>query len=165
MTPRKPRQRAGVAQDRDVPLARLVSMALRSLIDKLHERLRDRGFDDVRAAYAFVLLATRDQPMTGSEVGELMGMTKQAASKLVDAMEAAGYLAREPDPLDGRQKRLAIAARGKRLLTTAEDIYLELEREWALVLGEDRLAALRDDLSRVLRALHGGELPPIKPTW
>ncbi len=112
-----------------------------------------------------MLLATRDRPTTGREVGELMGMTKQAASKLVDAMEVAGYLAREPDPLDGRQKRLAIATRGKRLLPTAEDIYLELEREWALVLGEDQLAALRDDLSRVLRALHGGELPPIKPTW
>ena len=39
------------------PLARLFAIAYRSLVDGLHEELRARGWDDVRPAYGFALLA------------------------------------------------------------------------------------------------------------
>ena len=40
------------------PLARLFAIAYRLLIDGLHERLRARGWTDVRPAFGFVLLGT-----------------------------------------------------------------------------------------------------------
>ena len=46
---------------------------------------------------ARVLLAARDQPTSVTELAGLMGMTKQAASKLVDAMVSGGYLQRGTD--------------------------------------------------------------------
>src|SRR5262245_51570300 len=46
-----------------VPLARLMAMGLRSLVDALHERLERRGIE-VKPAYAFVLLASREAPLT-----------------------------------------------------------------------------------------------------
>jgi DNA-binding MarR family transcriptional regulator len=151
--------------ERPVPLARLLAMALNALIDPLHERLAALGFDDIRSAFAFVLLASRERPLTGNEIALFMGMSKQAASKLVDAMEHGDYLVRRAHPEDARVKLLHVAPRGKKLLEHAERIYLELEADWAAVLGKRRVSALRDDLSEVLRALHGGKLPPIKPTW
>ena len=41
-----------------------------------------------------MLLAARDEPTSVSELAALMGTTKQAASKLVESMVAAGYVQR-----------------------------------------------------------------------
>jgi len=147
-----------------VPLARLMAMGLRSLIDALHVQLEARGFE-VRPAFAFVLLASRERPLTGNDVAALLGISKQAASKLADTMEAEHYLTRKAHPEDARAKLLHIAPKGRRLLEAAEAVYAELEADWAKVIGKGRLEALRSDLSAVLRAKHGGELPPIRPTW
>ena len=147
-----------------MPLARLFAMGMNSLVTKLHDRLGDHGFPDVRPAFAFVLLAARDRALTGNEVAQLMGMTKQAASKLVDAMEEEHYLVRKPNPDDARSKSLHIAPKGRRLLEAAEAIYAELEAEWAEILGVSRVNAMRRDLVEVLLATHGGQLPAIRPS-
>jgi DNA-binding MarR family transcriptional regulator len=139
-------------------------MGLRSLVDALHVRLEQRGFQ-VKPVFAFVLLASRERPLTGNDIAGLLGMTKQAASKLADVMEAERYLVRKPHPVDARAKLLHIAPKGRRVLEAAEEIYGELEAEWAKVIGKARLEALRVDLTEVLRVTHGGELPPIRPTW
>jgi DNA-binding MarR family transcriptional regulator len=148
----------------EVPLARLLAMGLRSLVDELHVRLERRGIE-VKPVFAFVLLASRERPLTGNDIADLLGMTKQAASKLVDAMEAAQCLARKPHPEDARAKLLHITPKGRRVLEAAEDIYRELEAEWALTIGRQRLEAMRSDLTEVLHAAHGGKLPPIRPSW
>jgi DNA-binding MarR family transcriptional regulator len=144
-------------------LARLFAIAYRSLVDDLHTRLRERGFDDVRPAYGFVLLAARDGT-TVTEVAALMGVTKQAASKMVDAMAGAGYVRRAADDGDARRRRVELNARGRRLLATVEAIYAELEADWANVIGRERVERLRADLVAVL-ATPDGTLPPVRPTW
>jgi DNA-binding MarR family transcriptional regulator len=141
-----------------------MAMGLRSLVDSLHERLERRGIE-VKPVFAFVLLASRERPLTGNDVASLLGISKQAASKLADTMEEEHYLTRKPHPQDARAKLLHIAPKGRRVLEAAESVYAELESEWAKVIGKARLEALRADLSEVLRAAHGGELPPIRPTW
>jgi DNA-binding MarR family transcriptional regulator len=141
-----------------------MAMGLRSLVDALHVRLEQRGYH-VKPAFAFVLLASRERPLTGKNIAELLGESKQAAAKLADQMEAEQYLIRTPHPDDARAKLLVIAPKGRRLLKEAEAIYVELEAQWAAVIGKRRLDALHADLSEVLRATHGGKLPPIRPTW
>ena len=47
-----------------LPLARLMGMAFRQMIDDLHAALRDQGWDDVRESYGFVLLAIREEETT-----------------------------------------------------------------------------------------------------
>ncbi|MCA9514781.1 MAG: MarR family transcriptional regulator [Myxococcales bacterium] len=146
-----------------VPLARLLVSAAQTLIDALHARLAARGVHDVRPQYGYVMLAARAAPTTVTAIAALMGVTKQAASKLAAAMEAAGLLAREADAEDGRRVALALTARGHAVLAEVEAIYAELEAEWANVLGAARVEALRADLARVVAAAHGGELPAVRP--
>lgn len=146
----------------DVPLARLFAMAYRLLVDGLHEQLAERGWSDVRQAYGFVLLALRDGPALLRDLPAALGTSKQAVSKLVDAMVAAGYVDRATDPGDARAKRVQLSRRGRELLAAVEEIYRELESGWAEVLGEARLAELRDGLVTVLRAGHGGALPAVR---
>jgi len=153
----------GASADDGVPLARLFAIGYRSLIDGLHERLAARGWRNVRPNYGFVLLAARGSGIQASEIAALMGVSKQAASKLVEAMELAGYLRRAPHADDQRAKLVTLTELGDELLVAVEEIYAELEQEWVTILDRDRVDALRADLNTVLRATHGGRLPPIRP--
>ncbi len=139
-------------------------MAYRQLIDRLHERLAAEGYTDVRPTFGYVLLALRDEPTTGADIALLLGVTKQAASKLVDAMEQGGYVRRQTHGDDARAKEIAITARGRRFLVTVESIYRDLEAEWAEVTSKKRVEALRDDLRTIVEAAHDGQLPAVRPT-
>lgn len=149
----------------DVPLARLCAMAFRTLIDDLHERLRHRGYAELRPAFGFVLLAARERPISGKEVAQLTGVSKQAAAKLLAGMQGDGYLREAPAAADARIRPLRITARGQRLLRVVEEIYAELEAEWAEAIGGQHLQEVKAGLTRALLVRHDGELPPVKPTW
>lgn len=146
------------------PLARLFAIAYRQLITDLHAGLARRGWTDVRPAYGFALLALREGPLSSSELGVLMGMTKQAASKLVGALVAAGYAQGAESTGDGRVRPIELTDRGRELQTTAEGIYLDLEGRWAEAIGVGRLSALRADVISVITTVDG-ELPPVRPLW
>jgi DNA-binding MarR family transcriptional regulator len=105
----------------------------------------------------------RERPCTGADVAALLGVSKQAASKLVDAMAHGGYVARRTHGSDGRAKVVALTARGRRFLATVEEIYAELEAEWARVTSHRRLETLRAELVTVLEVAYGGRLPAVRP--
>ena len=93
-----------------------------------------------------------------------MGMTKQASSKLVDALVHAGYARRRVARGDARVRPVELTERGRGLLAASEEIYHELEGQWSAIIGADRIAALRDDLVSVVQS-PDGELPPVRPLW
>ena len=152
------------AADGSLPLARLLAIAYRQLITDLNLELGRRGWTDVRPAYGFALLALRAGPISGGERGAAMGMTKQASSKLVDALVDAGYVRRRVARGDARVRPIELTKRGRGLLAASEEIYRELEAGWSVLIGADRLAALRDDLVIVVQS-PDGELPPVRPLW
>jgi DNA-binding MarR family transcriptional regulator len=162
---RKPAEPA--AEPGAIPLARLLAMAFRGLIDDLHERLARRGVQELRPAWGFVLLAARERPVNVTDVGALLGVTKQAASKMVRAMEVARLLrpAASDVEKDSRRHDVEPTARGLHVLEQAEEVYRDLEGEWEELLGARAVAKLRHDLTRIVLVRGGGELPPVKPTW
>lgn len=131
-------------------------------MDDLHERLGTRGFRDVGSSFGFVLLEARNRTLSVTEVARLMGTSKQAASKLVSSMQQCGYLLATIDE-DQRARRVEISARGRRLLAAVEEVYGELEGQWAAVIGDKRVEQLRADLTAVLVARHG-VLPSARST-
>lgn len=155
----------GLHQPGPVPLARLFAMAFRDLVDGLHERLAERGWDDVRPSYGFVLLAARETPTTATDLAHLLGVSKQAASKLVDGMVAAGYVRRGDGGPDARHRPVGLTGRGRALLAAVEQVHAELEQEWAAVVGPAGVERVRQDVTSVLLARHDGRLPPVRPGW
>ncbi len=146
------------------PFARLFAVGYRTLIEDLHRELHSRGWTDVRPAYGFVLLAAADVTTVG-DLAALMGMTKQAASKLVDDMVGGGYLGRSTAGADARRKDVRLTARGRALLDEVESIYREMDERWAATLGADRIERVRTDLETVLLDPDTHQLPPIRPLW
>jgi DNA-binding MarR family transcriptional regulator len=145
-------------------MARLLVMSYRLLIDGLHIRLRDAGWTDVRPSYGFVLLATRDKSTTSTELASVLGVSKQAVSKLIDAMEEAGYVRRSPGVTDGRVRSVELADRGHQLLDAVELIYRDLESEWSAVIGDRAVEQTRRNLSKVILAAHDGVFPSVRAT-
>lgn len=146
-----------------VPLARLLASAYRWLIDELHRRLSERGWTDVRPSYGFVLLSLRDSAMTPTALARRLDITKQAASKLAEAMIGAELVSSSPHGTDGRQRELSLTSRGVQLLGVVEEIYAELEQEWADRIGRGRVEDVRASLTSVLTEFHSGVLPPVRP--
>ncbi len=146
------------------PFARLFAVGYRVLIEELHTELRSRGWTDVRPAFGFVLLAARDTTSV-SDLTTLMGMTKQATSKLVDGMVEAGYLERSTSADDARRQDLRLTSRGRALLEEVETVYGEMEGRWAQEIGRRRVERMRTDLEELLTDPATKRLPPVRPLW
>jgi DNA-binding MarR family transcriptional regulator len=144
-------------------MARLLTLAARHLVDQLHERLRARGWRDIGRSYGYVLLACRSAQPTSAELATTLGVSKQAAAKLVDGMVEADLLRRGATPGDARAKPLRLTRRGARLLEVVEEIYLELEAEWAEAIGRPAVEATRASLVAVLQAAYGDDFPALRP--
>lgn len=81
----------------------LLLAGFRTLIDDLHAELARQGHPDLRPLHGFVLQAVGNGT-TASELGQRLGVSKQAAGKTVDRLVALGYLERADDPADARRK-------------------------------------------------------------
>jgi DNA-binding MarR family transcriptional regulator len=134
----------------ELPL--LLLGGFRVLIDRLHEELARRGHPDVRPAYGFAMQAIGPAGATGTEIGQRLGVSKQAAGKTVDRLVALGYVDRAGDATDGRRKLIRLTPRGIDSLIQSARIFDELRAEWAATLGADRVA----DLESALRTMVPG---------
>jgi DNA-binding MarR family transcriptional regulator len=138
-------------------------MALSAAIEELHEQLEHRGWGPTRPLWGFVLLSLRERSRSIAEVGELLGITKQAAAKVIDGLADAGLVQRAADPADRRATALALTARGRRFLADVEATYEAIEAGWATLIGDREVAALRTALVALLDARYGEAPPPLRP--
>lgn len=129
-----------------------LAAAFRALIDELHVELARRGHPGVRPVHGFALQAVGRDGASVSELGRRLGVSKQAAAKTAAGLEALGYLARKSDPDDGRAYRLRLTGHGEDCLRASAEIFERLRARWVAELGEERIAALEDDLEALAGA-------------
>jgi DNA-binding MarR family transcriptional regulator len=131
----------------ELPL--LLFSGFRSIIDELHAELARRGHADLRPAHGFAMQAVGLGGATASDVGRHLGISKQAAGKTIERLEALGYAQRAGDAADRRRKLTRLTPRGIEALTLSAMIFTEIRDRWAQTLGEDRV----DDLESALRTM------------
>src|SRR6195952_1189273 len=112
----------------ELPL--LLLGGFRTLIDQLHAELARRGHPDVRPSYGFAMQAIGQRGATATEIGQRLGVSKQAAGKTVDRLEALGYVIRADDANDGRRKLVRLTERGLDSLHRSAVIFDQLEAAW-----------------------------------
>jgi DNA-binding MarR family transcriptional regulator len=152
---RKPQGTTSQAPD----FAILVVGATREVADRLNAAVARAGIEDMRAPFGFVIRALAEAPLELTALAERLGVTKQAAIKVVDEMEARGLLAREPHPTDRRAKRLTLTARGLAVREAALAESHRMERELRAAVGDADVDAFR----RVLAAFGVGARA--RPVW
>jgi DNA-binding MarR family transcriptional regulator len=134
----------------ELPL--LLLGGFRTLIDRLHAELARRGHPDVRPAHGFAMQAIGTRGATATEIGQRLGVSKQAAGKTVDRLAALGYVERAGDAADGRRKLIRLTTRGIDALIQSARIFDELRAEWVATLGADRVAHLESALRTMVPA-------------
>ena len=135
----------------ELPL--LLFGGFRSIIDELHAELARRGHRDMRPAHGFAMQAIGFSGATATEVGRRLGISKQAAGKTIERLEALGYVHRSGDEADRRRKLARLTPRGIEALTLSAEIFTDIRARWAQTLSQERV----DDLEASLRTMSPGE--------
>jgi DNA-binding MarR family transcriptional regulator len=135
----------------ELPL--LLFAGFRSIIDELHAELARRGHPDLRPAHGFALQAIGMSGATATEAGRRLGISKQAAGKTIDRLEALGYVHRAGDDADRRRKLIRLTPRGIAALTLSAMIFNDIRARWESELGPARLT----DMETALRTMAPGE--------
>jgi DNA-binding MarR family transcriptional regulator len=134
----------------------MLRSAWTELIDEVFEELVAAGFDDLRPVHRSILRDLLTSNLRPSELGARLGLSKQAANDLVREFEVKGYITLEPDPDDGRAKRIVATQRGWQASETAQASSNAVGHRWAELVGEERYAVFEE----VLRAIVGATRTP-----
>lgn len=127
------------------------------LLDRAARVLAEGFLDDMAAAgHPHSLAASRlmgvlpKEGLRPSELADRLGITKQSVGQLVDDLEHAGYVVRRPDPSDGRARLVVFGPRGHDALPAAWAALRRSEDQARAVLGDQRLARVREALEAIL---------------
>lgn len=137
----------------------LLGGAFRSIIGELHAELAEAGHPQARPLHGFALQAVGPDGSTIGQLGQRLGVTKQAAAKTARALEDAGYVVREASPTDRRAVRLVRSARGEEMLRLSAEFFEQRMQRWRREVGDLHV----DVAVGALQALGGdtwlGDLP------
>ena len=133
--------------DRTPLVGALLRMPWEIVRSRMLERLHRAGFDDLEPAHLSVLQYPGPEGTRPSELAVRLGISKQALNYLLGQLEGLGYIERIRDLDDLRGKRIHVTDHGNAAIETMRDAIRELEAEWALAIGTDRFALLRELLT------------------
>jgi DNA-binding MarR family transcriptional regulator len=139
-----------MANENGSDLAILVVGAARVVADRLGDAVARAGIEDMRPPFGYVIRALADRDRTLTELAGLLGVSKQAAIKVVDEMEARGFLTRETSPDDRRVKVLHLTAKGRKVRRAAMAASNKMEQELRAELGDAAVADMRRALEQLL---------------
>lgn len=139
----------------------LLNVAFAAFKDALDADLAAAGFDDIGTSFGYVFRLLDNAPCNLSELAAQLGMSSPGALKVVDDMEAKGYVSRCAEAGDRRVKRLELTARGRAALSRARSFHERYELALAERLGARQVEATRKVLESMAGAFadRGGRLP------
>jgi DNA-binding MarR family transcriptional regulator len=134
------------AQAEELVLPALLRAARGSYGKAIRARLADEGFADVPRNGPFVLGGMVNQGVSAGDLVRQLGVSKQAASQLIDTLVVRGYLDRRPDPDDRRRVTLEATERGRAAAVTVRAAVVSVDEALAGLLTAEQLAGLHAGL-------------------
>jgi DNA-binding MarR family transcriptional regulator len=126
------------------------------LFANINRLLRPLG---VSAAGGLALGLLRDLgPLTPSDMGERLIVTRATVTGVVDSLERRGLVERHAHPDDRRRSVIEITEQGRGILQQVRTIVHRQERQWLSMMSEDELRHYIGQLQRIQRALEA--IPP-----
>jgi DNA-binding MarR family transcriptional regulator len=138
---------AAVEERRRRNMRQLLLRASRLVNRHVVDGLQARGYADLRSTHTTLLSNIDLAGSTVTDAAERAGITKQAMGRLAVELESAGYIRLRKNAEDGRVRILQLTNTGKRLMLDSLEVMADLERRYALSVGEDRLEALLQGLA------------------
>jgi DNA-binding MarR family transcriptional regulator len=109
----------------------LLALARRSWIEQVRERMQEAGFPGYRRSDAGILALLLQRPLAIGQLGEALGISRQAARQLADGLAERGYASFGTDQADSRRTLVVLTESGKaygRAIWAAQDALNETVR-------------------------------------
>jgi DNA-binding MarR family transcriptional regulator len=141
----------GAAPDRggagdDVNIPALLRAARGSYAHAIAAYLDAAGCDDLPRNGPFVLGGMARRHASAVDMIRGLGVTRQAASQLIDTLVVRGYLSREVNPADRRRLNIELTDRGRAAAAAIAAAIGQVDAELATKITPAELAGLRAGL-------------------
>ena len=133
--------------------------AATQLVDGIQAGVVERGFTDVRPSHGFAFVRISRGDATMVDVANHLGISKQAASQMVELLVQRGYVDRTRHPADARSSVLSLTVKGWACTRAAEESAERTIVEWEQAAGTGRIRALAETLAAVVAP------GPLRPAW
>jgi len=144
-------------EEAQATLERLFELAV-LLVDGMESGLSARGL--TRARSELIWRLQRQGPMTQREVSQALQCTPRNVTGLVDALQADGYVLREPHPSDRRATLVRLTERGIEAAAEWRRGYQDLANLLFADLGAAEFARFATVLDRMLGRMRAGSSAP-----
>ena len=135
------------ATDDEVVIPALLRAARGSYGRAINESLAAAGFDDLPQNGPFVLSGMANFGGSAADMISGLGVTKQAASQLIDTLVVRGYLTREVNPEDRRRMTIELTERGQAAAAAVRSAVEAVDAELAERISPAELAGMRAGLT------------------
>jgi DNA-binding MarR family transcriptional regulator len=135
----------------DVVIPALLRGAPGSYAASISAQLTAAGFDDLPRNGGFVLGGMANWGGSAADMVQGLGISKQSASQLIDALVLRGYLTREVNPHDRRRMLIGLTERGRAAAVAVRAGVVVIDAELAQMISPAELAGLRAGLEALGR--------------
>jgi DNA-binding MarR family transcriptional regulator len=145
---------------RESGLGILAARLLFAVQDELYARLEEAGYGDLTRLHGAVIAHLDEDGTRATELAHRSGRHKQVIGRIVDELEALGYVERQPERADRRAKLVVPTERGREVMRFSDDVIRDIERRQAAMLGEAEFEDFRRKLRAVVDSLHAERVRP-----
>jgi DNA-binding MarR family transcriptional regulator len=134
---------------------------------RVYTAVFEAGFDDLQPTQVLAFRYPTIAGLRPGELGEQMGISKQAVNDLLRQLEVKGYIALAPDPADGRSRLIVLTERGSEVAAVTRAAAGQIAADWARAVGRRRFDIFRETLLQFASGgaeagTHPAGLPPIE---
>jgi DNA-binding MarR family transcriptional regulator len=129
-----------------------VAVQLGRLMESIRVTFADEDWEGLRQSHFRMLYVIPPEGITITELGERLGMTKQASGQFVTYLTGTGHVQVRVDPADRRSRIVVRTDRGERTIRAVVRRILQIEDEWAERVGRGRYAEFRQVLDELAEA-------------
>lgn len=133
-----------------------------TLLFRKHFDRRAVKFGLTRAQWRATKMLHHREGLRQTELADLLEMEPIAVGRVIDRLQAAGFVERRPDPHDRRAWRLSVTEQARVIVGDMELIARDLRKDASRGIAYEELAQALDVLNRIkenLQALDGAETP------
>ena len=150
MTTSAPRPRE---ERREPGLGILAARLLFAVHDELYARLWEAGHGQLTHLHGAVIAHLDEKGTRATELSRRSGRHKQVIGRIVDELEALGYVERRSEEADRRAKLVVPTARGRKVMRLSDEIVRDIERRVATIIGKGAFNEFRKTLGVVVDLL------------
>lgn len=140
-------------KQREPGLGILAARLLFAVQDELYARLEEAGHGQLTRLHGAVLAHLDEEGTRATELARRSGRHKQVIGRIVDELEALGYVERRPEQADRRAKLVVPTERGREVMRLSDEIIHDIERRQADALGKAAYDEFRQKLRAVVDSL------------